>query len=313
MSPTASMPPPAQDIQATMPPTVNWFEEEMLTSSEAQLLPPAAIEQTHVREISTISDASLTDSIDPFTWWAANIPQSTAPKPKTIRPAPGTFSRSPVRLAHARPTSRYQQDRRRVIALIATSSVAVGMITIGGMSFARFSQSMKRAQIASKQSSTTTPATQGQSPTAASTTGTQKTPAPAKTPETHPSPTKGAQPTPTPRPPTPTPTPPPSHTGTVIGYTSQGTNTAKGFTNPADGNGSLLIHLGNGKFVACERACTHQGVAVHYDAGQQKLVCPAHGAVFDPLNGFSVVSGPAPSPLPGVSIRVNPDGTITTG
>lgn len=35
------------------------------------------------------------------------------------------------------------------------------------------------------------------------------------------------------------------------------------------------------------------------------------GAVFDPSNGFSVVQGPANSPLPGVSIQINADGTIT--
>jgi Rieske Fe-S protein len=90
-------------------------------------------------------------------------------------------------------------------------------------------------------------------------------------------------------------------------------NSAQNFTNPADGHGSLLIHLGNGNFVACERACTHEGVPVNYDPGQGKLVCPAHNAVFDPLNGFSHISGPGNGPLPGVSIRVNKDGTITTG
>ena len=75
---------------------------------------------------------------------------------------------------------------------------------------------------------------------------------------------------------------PPSHTGTVIGYTSQATNSAKRFSNPADGQGSLLIRLPNGNFVACERACTHAGVAVNYDSGSHQLLCPAHGAIFDP-------------------------------
>jgi hypothetical protein len=53
--------------------------------------------------------------------------------------------------------------------------------------------------------------------------------------------------------------PAPIPTGTVIGSTTQATNSAVSFTNPTDGQGSLLIHLPNGKFVACERACTHQG------------------------------------------------------
>jgi len=109
----------------------------------------------------------------------------------------------------------------------------------------------------------------------------------------------------------PTPTPAPQHSGTVIGHTNQATNSAQNFTNPADGNASTLIHLPDGRFVACERACTHAGVPVDYDAGSHTLVCPAHGAVFDPSNGFSVTQGPANSPLPGVSINVNADGTIT--
>jgi len=90
------------------------------------------------------------------------------------------------------------------------------------------------------------------------------------------------------------------------------TNSAKSFSNPSDGNGSLLIHLADGSFVACERACTHAGVDVNYDSGSQQLVCPAHGATFDPKNGFSPTP-PAPGPLPGVSIHVNSDGTITVG
>jgi Rieske Fe-S protein len=54
-------------------------------------------------------------------------------------------------------------------------------------------------------------------------------------------------------------------------------------------------------------------VAVNYDSGSHQLLCPAHGAIFDPLNGFSHLSGPGSGPLPGISIRVNGDGTITTG
>jgi Rieske Fe-S protein len=85
-----------------------------------------------------------------------------------------------------------------------------------------------------------------------------------------------------------------------------------GFTNPADSKGSLLIHLSSG-FVACESACTHQGATINYDPGSGHLVCPLHGAIFDPANAFSVLQGPATIPQPAVSIHVNADGTITTG
>jgi Rieske Fe-S protein len=90
------------------------------------------------------------------------------------------------------------------------------------------------------------------------------------------------------------------------------TNSAVSFTNPADGNGSLLVHLSNGNFAAFERACTHAGVPVNYDSGGGQFLCPAHGAIFSAANG-SHLSGPGNGPLPAVSIRVNGDGTITTG
>ncbi|HEY6408959.1 MAG TPA: Rieske (2Fe-2S) protein, partial [Ktedonobacteraceae bacterium] len=67
-----------------------------------------------------------------------------------------------------------------------------------------------------------------------------------------------------------------------------------------------------GNWVACERACTHQGVSVNYDPTSGQLVCPAHGAIFDPLHSCNHVSGPGSGPLANVSITVNPNGTITT-
>ncbi len=110
---------------------------------------------------------------------------------------------------------------------------------------------------------------------------------------------------------TPTQNTPQSHAGTVVGTTDLGSNESMGFLNPSDGKPSLLIHLPNGKFVAYERACTHQGVAVNYDPVTHKLVCPAHGAIFDPANNAAVLQGPAATPLAPVTVRVNADGTIT--
>ena len=101
------------------------------------------------------------------------------------------------------------------------------------------------------------------------------------------------------------------HTGTVIGQTSMALNSANSFTNPADGQGSLLIHLPDNRFVAYEKACTHEQVPVAYNPATKQLVCPAHGAIFDPANGGAVVQGPAMKPLPSVKISVNGDGTIT--
>ncbi|HEY4036770.1 MAG TPA: protein kinase [Ktedonobacteraceae bacterium] len=102
------------------------------------------------------------------------------------------------------------------------------------------------------------------------------------------------------------------HMATIIGQTTMALNSANSFKNPADGQGSVLIHLPNSKFVAYERACTHEQVPVNYNPATKQLVCPAHGAIFDPANGGAVLQGPATKPLPSVKISVNGDGTITT-
>ncbi|GAC1683192.1 MAG: hypothetical protein NVS9B9_05270 [Ktedonobacteraceae bacterium] len=102
-------------------------------------------------------------------------------------------------------------------------------------------------------------------------------------------------------------------TGKVLGATSLAANTAMDIINPADGKTGLLIHLPDGHFAAYERACTHEGVEVNYDPMTHTLVCPAHGAVFDPLNKAAVLQGPAMRPLTPIAFRVNTDGTITSG
>jgi serine/threonine protein kinase/Rieske Fe-S protein len=100
--------------------------------------------------------------------------------------------------------------------------------------------------------------------------------------------------------------------GKVIGSTKQATNTAVTFANPANDTPALLVRLTSGTFVAYEQACTHQGVLVNYDPAKKLLVCPAHGAIFDPANGGAVVQGPAQQPIPKVNVQVQANGTITT-
>jgi serine/threonine protein kinase/Rieske Fe-S protein len=362
----------APEPQLTLPPTVNWFDEEALPADTWQLKPP--IVTGKVPAVSTPAPAAATEraetvqpvraaqggpeslpqpgrrgislagislaGIDPFAWWSAITNKDAQPEPGSFAHSP---QRSPVRLASTRRRRQpVRQDRRQVVKMVATGAAVAGVFAVGGISFERFVQSLKQAQqLASAPMTGSTTTTQGSTPAAGVTQAPQKSPTTSKTASPKASPTHPAQSTPTahpttppgatptqqpgttptpppgptptqPPPPTPSPTPPP-HTGTVIGSTSQATNSAVKFTNPADGNAGLLIHLGNGNFVACERACTHAGVAVNYDTGSGQLTCPAHGAVFDPLNGFRLVSGPGNGPLATVTIRVNGDGTITTG
>ncbi|HEY4383027.1 MAG TPA: protein kinase [Ktedonobacteraceae bacterium] len=98
----------------------------------------------------------------------------------------------------------------------------------------------------------------------------------------------------------------------VIGQKNQPRNSAVNFTNLADQQASLLIHLSNGNFVAYESACTHEAVAVVYDAKRHLLVCPRHNSTFDPAAGGKVLSGPATAPLKSVKLQINADGSIST-
>jgi serine/threonine protein kinase/nitrite reductase/ring-hydroxylating ferredoxin subunit len=317
-----------KNAQITIPPTVNWFDEAIAPSQpvQAQMLEGNAGSldiatsggPLPVEDVRAMQQPTSLGGTDPFLWWSSASTGFQAPSR-----TPGTFSSHPGQ----RPTSsrnrtrpqRVQQDRRKLIKLIAVGGAAAGVVAVGGVSLARLAQSQKQAVIQStgapQFASTTAPSgstatVSGGTPTAiAPTPQTTATPAPAHSPTPQPTAGKSPQPSPT-TPPKPTPTP--GHTGTVIGHTSQATNSAVAFTNPADGQASLLIRMANGNFVACEKACTHAGVPVNYSSGTQKLVCPAHNATFDPANGFAPTS-PAPSALPRVSIRVNGDGTITTG
>ncbi|MBV9259727.1 MAG: protein kinase, partial [Ktedonobacteraceae bacterium] len=90
-----------------------------------------------------------------------------------------------------------------------------------------------------------------------------------------------------------------NHPGDVIGSRAMAPNTAVLFNNQQD----LLIRLPNGNFVAYNRACTHEGVPINYDPVTKKMVCPAHGAIFDPAQNAKVLQGPAPTPVKAVKIR----------
>ncbi len=289
-------------MQLTVPPTVNWFDEQISPSGKWQIVPPSGLGPAPARASAPAgpvfsseeeNPASLA-GVDPFAWWSSAA-RGSGPLPSVA----GTFARRP-QVRPLSPGARgrrqpNQQERRRLVGMIVAGTAAAGVLTVGTISFAHLVGSARRTGLTSS-AAATSPVSAG-SPTKTQ----QHTPRPSASPTA-----QKPKPTPPPK-----PTAPP-HTGKVIGSTALAKNNALRFTNPADGATSLLIHLANGNFVACERACTHEGVPVNYDPASKMLICPAHGAVFDPQNGFNHVSGPGSGPLARVPIQINGDGTITT-
>ena len=324
------------DPQITLPNAVDWFVKEDTPTGKWQLIPPITAHTAAIRvtdaPVTPTENTSVpmddTQSVDPFVWWS-NMTAS-----QVVAQTPGTFTNTPQRLSTSKKrVAAQRQNRRRVVAMLAGGGVvALGALGFGGITLAHVLQHPQSATTSTAQQSIGTIAptsaptqnttgvahakpttTAKPKPTVQPTHPPQATPTPGATVQSVPTTQPTMQPTAQPTQAPPTPTQPPQHTGTVIGSTSMGTNSSQDFTNPANGSGSILIHLPNGNFVAYNKACTHQGVAVYYDGGSQKLKCPAHGAVFDPANGASPVSGPNNGPLQNVAIRVNGDGTITTG
>ncbi|MDQ2904788.1 MAG: DoxX family membrane protein [Chloroflexota bacterium] len=96
-----------------------------------------------------------------------------------------------------------------------------------------------------------------------------------------------------------------STTTTIAVASKVPANSAVTFTIPSSGDPGVLIHLSNGQFVAYDAVCTHAGCPVDYDSSSQHLLCPCHGAEFDPARAAAVVAGPTDQPLPKVAIHVD--------
>ena len=110
------------------------------------------------------------------------------------------------------------------------------------------------------------------------------------------------------------PSPASTTTGTKVGTLAQLRSTGSlTFTAPGSGDPAVAISLAGGSVVAFDTVCTHAGCPVSYDPSQHLLVCPCHGAEFDPAHGATVVAGPAPTPLTPIKVRVGADGGLYVG
>jgi thiosulfate dehydrogenase [quinone] large subunit len=67
------------------------------------------------------------------------------------------------------------------------------------------------------------------------------------------------------------------------------------YPDPADGQPDVVVRMTDGSLAAHSAICTHAGCQVSY--GQDSLVCPCHGSVFNARTG-AVDQGPAVDPLP---------------
>jgi thiosulfate dehydrogenase (quinone) large subunit len=77
------------------------------------------------------------------------------------------------------------------------------------------------------------------------------------------------------------------------------------FDDPLTGDPGVLLRLQDGSIVAFDTVCTHAGCTVEYDRGSGYLICPCHGAAFDPSADAAVIAGPTNRPLAPVPIHVD--------
>jgi thiosulfate dehydrogenase [quinone] large subunit len=73
----------------------------------------------------------------------------------------------------------------------------------------------------------------------------------------------------------------------------------------------LLVHLADGSVAAFSAICTHEGCTVQYSTAQKQIVCPCHGAVFDPAHNAQVMRGPARRPLAAIPVQVDAAGNVS--
>lgn len=80
----------------------------------------------------------------------------------------------------------------------------------------------------------------------------------------------------------------------------------------ANGDPAVLIRTGNSRVSAFDAICTHAGCTVGYDPGSKTLICPCHGAQYDPLSHGAVLAGPAPAPLAEIKVKIDGSNIVLT-
>ncbi len=76
------------------------------------------------------------------------------------------------------------------------------------------------------------------------------------------------------------------------------------FIHSTQGVPSVLFRTKTGVF-AYSAICTHQGCTVSYQKSSKQLVCPCHGAIYDPAKGAKPTAGPTNTPLAKVKVAIS--------
>ena len=94
--------------------------------------------------------------------------------------------------------------------------------------------------------------------------------------------------------------------GILLGNISQlPVGRAGRFRLKSSGDPAIIVHLDDGSVAAYDAVCTHAGCTVGYDRSSKLLVCPCHGAAFDPAAHAQVVGGPTDTPLTELPIKLD--------
>lgn len=72
---------------------------------------------------------------------------------------------------------------------------------------------------------------------------------------------------------------------------------------------AIAIRTGQRDVVAFSSKCTHEGCAVSYEKDRELLVCPCHGATFDPGRN-AAPTAPATDPLERIDVSIDASGRI---
>jgi thiosulfate dehydrogenase [quinone] large subunit len=128
---------------------------------------------------------------------------------------------------------------------------------------------------------------------------------PLPSPSTAPSITPSVGPTPVP---TPSPSPTPSPGKVIARIADVTTSHPVVFQDPYTSDPGVLLRLKDGRFVAFDAVCTHAACTVEFESATGYLVCPCHGAVFDPARDAKPIDGPTFFPLMPFPIEVDQAG-----